>query len=214
MVVILINPNSTEAMTLGALETARAAAPEIAFEGWTSRDGPPAIQGPEDGDRAVPPLLELVRRASDSGADAIIIACFDDTGLTEARRLANCPVIGIGQASFILASLMPGRTAVVTTVPEAVPVIEANIAGLGLSQAIAGVVAADVPVLTLEHDPADAAARFHAVSETLPPEVTNIILGCAGAVTIMGILRQSLPHTLMDGVTAAARLCRAVLPAD
>lgn len=59
MTVVLINPNSTEAMTQSALRAARAAAPDLTIEGWTSTYGPVSIEGPEDGARAIPPLLDL-----------------------------------------------------------------------------------------------------------------------------------------------------------
>ena len=73
MKVILINPNSTEAMTLSSVETAQKTAPEINFEGWTSFDGPPSIQGEEDGNYAIKPMLELVKKANKKKPSAIII---------------------------------------------------------------------------------------------------------------------------------------------
>jgi len=100
MSVIIINPNSTASMTDAMLAQARRSAPDLQFDGWTSHDGPPAIQGTADGQAATPPLLDLVSKASKSGADGIIIGCFDDTALQDAAKLANCPVIGIGQASY------------------------------------------------------------------------------------------------------------------
>ena len=208
MTVILINPNSTEAMTRSALQAARAASPGVAFDGWTSATGPASIEGAADGDLARPPLLDLVRKASDAGAAAIIIACFDDTGLAEAQALARCPVIGIGQASYVLASLLSGPTAVVTTVAAAVPVITANIAAQGHSATVREVVAADVPVLTLAHDPAAAVARFHAAAQGLKPDTRNLILGCSAATSIAADLQARVDATVIDGVTAAARLCR------
>ncbi|WP_238367271.1 aspartate/glutamate racemase family protein [Mesobacterium pallidum] len=209
MAVVLINPNSTEAMTTSALAAARAASPGIAFEGWTSRLGPPAIEGAEDGEAAIPPLLDLVRKASDEGAEAIIIACFDDTGLDAARAMAACPVVGIGEASYIMAGLMPGQAAVITTVAAALPVITGNIAAQGHAHRVGEVIAANVPVLTLEHDPEAAAREFTKATERLQTAPSTIILGCAGAVTIVDRLNAALPYTFMDGVSAAARLCRA-----
>ncbi len=210
MRVVLINPNSTAAMTRSALDAARQAAPDLTIEGWTSDKGPVAIQGVEDGARAVPPLLELVDTASGDGADAIIIACFDDTGLAQAQARARCPVIGIGQASFIMAELRGGPSAVITTVPEAVPIIAANVREQGHAGRIAHVLAADVPVLMLEEDPERAADAFEAAARTLPTGIANLIIGCAGAVTITSILEQRLAMPVMDGVTSAARLCRAL----
>ena len=76
-------------MTEAMLAQARSAALERSFEGWTSHDGPPAIQGPKNGEDATEPLLRLVKQASKSGADGIIIGCFDDTALSEAVACAG-----------------------------------------------------------------------------------------------------------------------------
>lgn len=209
--IILINPNSTQAMTDSALAAARAAAPDLVFEGWTSALGPASIQGPDDGEAAVPPLLDLVTQASDAGAAAIVIACFDDTGLAQARAQAACPVIGIGEASYILAGLYAGPAAVVTTVPEAVPVIRANIAATGHAAQIPQVVAANVPVLMLEEDTPRAARAFADAVAGLTGSPRTVILGCAGAVTVTDTLRAQMPYRFVDGVTAAARLCRALV---
>jgi len=102
--IVIINPNSTASMTDTLLATAQKASPETHIEAWTSHDGPPAIQGPDDGEACIPPLLKLVAMASDQKAKAIIIGCADDTGLEQARELASCPVIGIGQAAYHLAA--------------------------------------------------------------------------------------------------------------
>jgi len=75
-------------MTDAMVKTARKAAPNSNIVGWTSIDGPPAIQGEQDGDAAIPPLLKLVGKADSAGAKAIIIGCFDDTGLSEARSIS------------------------------------------------------------------------------------------------------------------------------
>ena len=62
--IVIINPNSTVSMTEAMLRTARETVPGAAIEAWTSHDGPPAIQGPEDGDACIPPMLKLVQLAS------------------------------------------------------------------------------------------------------------------------------------------------------
>ncbi|MEO0991991.1 MAG: aspartate/glutamate racemase family protein, partial [Pseudomonadota bacterium] len=153
MPVIIINPNSTASMTDAMVRTAREVAPGIAFEGWTSRDGPASIQGPEDGAAATPPLLDLVGLANQQGAQGIIIGCFDDTALVEAAALASCPVVGLGHAAFHYAALRNWRFSVVTTLPVSVPVIEQNIREMGLSGYMARVRASGVPVLALEENP-------------------------------------------------------------
>lgn len=206
--IILINPNSTQAMTQAMLATARQTVPTAHFEGWTSHDGPPAIQGAEDGDAATEPLLRLVRQASDEGASAIIIGCFDDTALSRARALAACPVIGIGQAAYHVASLAADRFSVVTTLPVSIPILEANIEAYGLGGQLGRVRASNVPVLALETD-AEAATQ-QVIAEIIAAEaedqVQAVVLGCGGMV---GIAEQAHGRTsmrLIDGVRAAAHI--------
>lgn len=206
--IVLINPNSTSSMTNAMLRTARETVPGASFEGWTSHDGPPAIQGRADGDAATPPLLTLVQKASDAGATAIIIGCFDDTGLDAARAIARCPVIGIGQAAYHMAALAGARFSVVTTLPVSMPVLEENINAYGLGGLLGRVRASDVPVLALEQDPVGAAARI--IDEIVAAEredgVQSVALGCAGMVDIAAQARNRTQVRLIDGVRAAAHI--------
>lgn len=204
--IILINPNSTGSMTEAMLRTARETTPTVGFEGWTSHDGPPAIQGAEDGKLAEGPLLKLVAKASDQGASAIIIGCFDDTALPAARDLANCPVIGIGQAAYHLAAIAGGRFSVVTTLDVSVPVLEENVRTYGLSGQLGKVRASGVPVLALEND-ADAAIEQVIVEiEKAAREdgVQSVVLGCGGMVDIQKRVAPVSQIRLIDGVRAAA----------
>ncbi len=73
-------------MTEAMVAAARAALPGVEVLGWTNTDGPPAIQGPEDGAAAVPGCCALLPAAAQAGVEAMVIGCFDDTGLAEAPR--------------------------------------------------------------------------------------------------------------------------------
>jgi allantoin racemase len=204
--IVLINPNSTKAMTDAMVDTAKKTGVEV--EGWTSQAGPAAIQGPEDGEASIPPLLTLVRKASDAGAKAIIIGCFDDTGLDAARDIAACPVIGIGQAAYHIAVLSGRRFSVVTTLDVSVPILESNIHSYGFTSQLARVRASGVPVLDLETDPAGTAPVVmgeinRAVAED---KVNTIVLGCAGMVRIPAHFDKNGAVRLIDGVTSAAQL--------
>lgn len=202
--IVLINPNSTVSMTQAMLRTARETVPTAEFEGWTSHDGPPAIQGVEDGRLAEAPLLQLVAQASEQNASAIIIACFDDTALKAARALASCPVIGIGQAAYHLAALAGERFSVVTTLEVSVPILEANIEAYGLAGHLGKVRASGVPVLALEEDPQTAMSKVMAELQKALEEdrVDSVVLGCGGMVDIN---HGQMPEIrVIDGVRAAA----------
>lgn len=208
--IVLINPNSTDAMTKAMIETAKGVG--VTVEGWTSHDGPPAIQGPEDGEACIPPLLALVGKASDQGAHAIIIGCFDDTGLEQARSIAHCPVIGIGQAAYHMAALAGARFSVVTTLEVSVPVLEENIHRYGLGGQLARVRASGVPVLDLETDPDAASAKVRAEIELAAAEdrIDSVVLGCAGMSRIASGYDAGPPLRLIDGVRSAAQMAAAL----
>ena len=204
--IVIINPISTQSMTTAMVETARKAAPRTQVVGWTSAGGPPAIQGEQDGDAAIPPLLELVKKADEAGARAIIIGCFDDTGLSAARALATCPVIGIGQAAYHLASLFGQRFSVVTTLDVSVPVLNANVSDYGLDKNLGRIRASGVPVLALEDDRANATKKVKAEIRAAVREdnINSVVLGCAGMVHIVEE-SDDISIKLIDGVQAAVR---------
>ena len=203
MRLLFINPNATVSMTETIAESARRAAPEgVEIVARTNHAGPPSIQGEADGAAALPGLLAEVAGAG-GDFDAIVIACFDDTGLAEARALAPCPVLGIGQAAYLAAVLLGRRFSVVTTLAVSVPILEANLKAYGISDACARVRASGVPVLEVERSAgaiADEAAL--AVAED---GAEAIVLGCAGMAGLTESL-AGLPVPVIDGVAAAAQL--------
>ena len=206
MAIIIINPNSTASMTEAMLAQARRSAPGLAFEGWTSHGGPAAIQGEADGKAARAPLLDLVERASSQGAEGIIIGCFDDTALEDAAEIADCPVIGIGQASYHYAALRNWRFSVVTTLSVSKPIIQANIERQGLGHLMSHVRASEVPVLELEAntDRAGAVIAQEALRAERDDGVRAIILGCAGMVEVVDTVRKKVSTVVIDPVECAA----------
>ncbi|WP_299729260.1 aspartate/glutamate racemase family protein [uncultured Tateyamaria sp.] len=205
--IVIINPNSTVSMTDAMVDTAHKVVRGVNVVGWTSTKGPAAIQGEKDGEAAIPPLLDLIKKADEAGAKAIIIGCFDDTGLTAARELASCPVIGIGQAAYHLASLYGARFSVVTTLDVSVPILAANIESYGLAQNLSRVRASGVPVLALEEDREIATRQVKAeIRAALRDDnVDSVVLGCAGMGYIIGD-NDDVPIKLIDGVHAAVHL--------
>ncbi|MGD1922780.1 MAG: aspartate/glutamate racemase family protein [Paracoccaceae bacterium] len=216
MRVLVINPNSTTSMTDGIVEAAcAAAAPDVTIEGLTNASGPPSIPGEADGHAATPGVIWAVREAAENGFDAAIIACFDDTGLAEARAAVQIPVIGIGQAAF-LAAMIYGRFSVITTLPVSVPVLEDNIAGYGLGLACARVRPSGLPVLSLEEDPFHARKVLTAcAAEAAEQDGCNaLVLGCAGMAAFGPAMQEASGLPAVDGVAAAVGLARTVAKAS
>ncbi|MEM9765245.1 MAG: aspartate/glutamate racemase family protein [Pseudomonadota bacterium] len=214
MRILFINPNSTVSMTEKIGAAARAvAAPDVEIVARTSHAGPPAIQGREDGEAAVPPLLDEIARASAEGFDAFVIACFDDTGLAEARACTAAPVIGIGHSAYHAAAMRSARFSVVTTLAVSVPVLEANLSASGLDHVCPRVRASGVPVLALETDPGPSE---RVVSEEVGRAVAEdgvgaVVLGCAGMADLAARLTAAHGVPVIDGVAAACGFARTLV---
>ena len=203
MRLLVINPNSTASMTDKIAQAARLAVPAgVTVIAQTNHTGPASIQGPADGELATPGLLTLIAQAE---ADAIVIACFDDTALAQARAIARVPVIGIGEAAFHAAMLLGKRYSVVTTLTISVPVIQDNLHHYGLSEGCLRVRASEVPVLDLEKPGSAAEAKISAeIGRAVAEDGAGaIVLGCAGMADLAARLAQTHGLPVIDGVTAA-----------
>jgi allantoin racemase len=213
MRITVINPNSTVSMTQKAASAARDAAPGAEVTGITCHQSPAAIQGPEDDAICRPFVLEEVAKAAASGAQAIVIACFDDPALDEARASVTIPVIGIGEAGFHAAMLLGGRFSVVTTLPIAVPIIEENLRHYGLASACVRVRAAGVAVLDLEEESTGAHLKVSAEIARAKAEdgVGAIVLGCAGMADLAARMEAEHGLKVIDGVGAAAAFAAALV---
>lgn len=209
MRIAIVNPNTSRAMTATIAEAARqaaSAATEIVATQPSS--GPASIEGVYDGAIAVPGVIEEILRAEASGADAHVIACFDDTGLDAARAAVAAPVIGIGEAAFHVASLVSSRFTVITTLARSVPIIERNLTIIGLSARCAGLRATGIPVLALDDPASNAHAR---ISEMIVAAVRDdgadgIVLGCAGMANLPRELSAAHGLPVIEGVAAAIGL--------
>lgn len=214
MRLLYINPNSTVSMTDGIVSVARAALPSAEITGWTNTAGPPAIQGAADGDAALPGLLAMLPAAEQAGADVIVIACADDTGLAEMRVAAHCPVIGIGQAAYGLAAFAGFRFSVVTTMAVSVPVIEGNIRNLGHWNICARVRPTGIGVLAVEAASPETIDRLVKEINRAGTEdkAEVVVLGCAGMAPLTDRLYDAgASVALLDGVRASAFIARALL---
>jgi len=203
--VAITNPNTTATMTDGIAQAARAAAaPDVEIIAGQSANGPDAIEGPFDGAMAVPGMLVRMRDAQDQGAQAHVIACFDDTGLDAARAYLDHPVVGTGEAAMHVAAMLGHSFAIVTTLSRSVPILKDNVARYGFSTRCCGVLASDIPVLAL-HDPSSGAADIISnqivAAKALGAEA--IVLGCAGMADFAKKLEQIHELPVIEGVGAA-----------
>jgi allantoin racemase len=212
MRILVVNPNTTASMT----EKIGAAARRVASIGTeilavNPASGPASIEGFYDEAMSLAGMLDLIRNAS--GYDAVIIACFDDTGLDAARCLTNRPVIGIGEAAYHMASMISNKFSVVTTLARSVPALEHNLHRYGLMARCGRVRSSEVAVLELEHPGSDARNRISAEIGRAVAEdrAEAIVLGCAGMADLAEALASEHGLPVLDGVSCAIGLAEAMV---
>lgn len=211
MHLVYINPNATQAMTDSVVRMAREECPSARITGLTNVDGPSAIEGPNDGDAAIPGMLKQLEIAQGMGADAVIIACFDDTGLAQAQAAARCPVFGIGQSAYMTGATVEGGFSVVTSLAVSIPVIESNIKAQGVSAACRGVHASGLAVLDIDSgtDPVRASLATSILEASQRDRSGAVVLGCAGMSPLLHDLELRTGVRLIDGVKASIQIASA-----
>ncbi|MGY8892566.1 MAG: aspartate/glutamate racemase family protein [Burkholderiales bacterium] len=211
MHILVINPNTTVGMT-EKIEAAahRAAASGTQITAVTSASGPVSIEGYYDEALSVPGLLKVIRDRADF--DAVVIACFDDTGLDAARCVTDKPVIGIGEAAYSMAGMLANKFSVVTTLARSVPALEHNLMKYGLDRRCARVRSSEVAVLDLEDDSSGAYEKIAAeIARAIADDKAEaIVLGCAGMTDLASKLSQQFDRPVLDGVACAVSLAEAM----
>ena len=198
----------TDKIAIAARAVAR---PDTEIVAASSQDGPASIQGFLDVATCVPGLLNEVVQHKE--VDAIVIACFDDTGLDAVRSLVSVPVLGIGEAAYHAASMIANKFSVITTLSRSVPGLENNLLRYGLAQKCACVRATEIPVLKLEEgDPATLdKIRLEIHASINEDKAEAIVLGCAGMADLMAQLSEEFGLPVIEGVSAGVTFAEALV---
>lgn len=212
MRILVLNPNTTASMTdkIGAAAR-RIAAPGTVIVAANPASGPASIEGYYAEAMSLSGMLQVIRDTPD--VDAVVIACFDDTGLDAARCLTDRPVVGIGEAAYHMASMIANKFSVVTTLARSVPALEHNLHRYGLWARCARVRSSEVAVLELEEPGSTASAR---ISQEIARAITDdraeaIVLGCAGMTDLTARLSAEHGIPVLDGVSCAVTLCESLV---
>jgi len=214
MKLLIVNPNTSSAMTAGMTESARAvAAPGTAVVGRQPSFGPASIEGHYDDVFGAAGVAEQVRLAQGEDFDAVVIACFGDPGLDAAREITTAPVLGIAEAAFHAASFVATGFSVVTTMTRTCVIAERLVVRYGFERSCRGIHGTDIPVLALETCGEDTIAQIEASARNALARDRSgaIVLGCGGMSALCRSLQQRLGVPVVDGVSAAVKLAEALV---
>lgn len=213
MKLLVVNPNTTASMTEKIGAAARSvAAPGTEIEAVNPSMGPVSIEGFYDEALCLPGLLTEIAAGARRGAQAAIVACFDDPGLDAARAIAQFPVLGICEAAMRMASFLGHRFTIVTTLPISLPAMDGLIRRYGMTER-GRARAAGVPVLALEDRASGAVEKVRSEIRRAIAEdgAECILLGCAGMADLARDLTAEMGVPVIDGVAAAVKLAEGLV---
>jgi len=213
MKLLLINPNTSAAMTAAIAAAARdVAAPGTVVVARQPSFGPASIEGHFDETFGAAGVAEQARRAAAEGFDATVIACFGDPGLDAAREALAGPVLGIAEAAFHAAAMLATGFSVVTTMTRTCVIAERLVQRYGFDRSCRGIHGTDIPVLDLEAISGDTVDRIEAAArQALAADRSEaIVLGCAGMATLCRELTSRLGVPVIDGVAVAVKFAESL----
>lgn len=205
--IMVINPNSTEAVTRGierACEPLRMPGGP-AIECVTLAAGPPGIQTQRDVDGVVAPLLGLVA-ALETRASAFVIACFSDPGLHAAREATAKPVLGIMECGLATALTLGDRFGVIAILPGSIARHRRMIGAMGLGARFAAERAVGLPVVELADEAKTASRMIEAGRQLAADGADVIVMGCAGMAQYRDRVAQAAGVPVVEPTQAAVAM--------
>ena len=212
MRILLINPNTTTSMTASMAVVAKdAARAGTEITAVTVKNSVPFIDGWYDEAIAAAATAACVREHVGS-FDAVIIACFGDPGLYACRELTTAPVVGIAEASFLLAMSLGHRFGIVSTVDRATPATFDLLRHYGIEARCAAIEASGAEVLELDDDPnASLVAIEQAGRRAIAAGAEVLCMGCGAMTSIRAELERRLGVPIVEAVPAAVAHAESLL---
>jgi Asp/Glu/hydantoin racemase len=153
MDILILNPNTSAAMTAKLLAHARATQGVRArFEAIDAPVGVDVVASRATYAVAAQSTIEAWA-AYDSHADAIVVACFGDPGVGALRELTSVPVYGLAETSMQALDQAGEPYAIVTSGSNWSPMLRALASSWGISERFLGTYAASTSGLQALHDP-------------------------------------------------------------
>jgi allantoin racemase len=200
MRILIINPNSSKKMTEAIAQTAlQFAAGDFEVDCFPTPNAPEFIETYEDQVKAAPGMVQLVRD-NEKTYDAFIVACHSDINLDVLKEITTKPVVGIGEASMKMASMLGHKFSVISTHKHSVPNKEALVHKYFLHDYLASVKAPTEDMCDCGDEEKTMQAAKAAIEEDMA-EV--IVLGCAGMVGLDKKIQEKLNVPVLDGVICA-----------
>lgn len=213
--ILVLNPVNTDIWNeLTLTYVKKVISPEVEVSVRSLSRGPPAIESEYDRDLAAPYVIEEVLKAAGEGFHAVVINCFDDPGLRASREVSKILVLGIGETSLTVATLLGYKIAVISTGSRySRTAYYRKAIELGIEKRVVYASGIDVRVLDLRKD-------LNMVKKAILDEAKKaindfgaevIVLGCGGLIGLSEELSELLGVPVIDPTLITVKVAEALI---
>ena len=172
-------------------------------------DGPESLETYEQTALALQCLMKTFVNYRDE-FDGFIIACHSDIGVDFLREQTRKPVVGIGEASMLFATLLGDKFSILSLTRKAIPKKDELVRKYGLEYRCVSIRETDLKVAS---DPRDQISRLieegrKAVNED---KAEVLILGCAGMGEYEREIEEKVGVPVIDGVVSSMMLVESLI---
>ncbi len=205
--ILVVNPNSNEAVTRGLDEALRPLAfadgPRILCR--TLAEGPFGIESQAHIESVTMPLRRLVEAEPD--ADAFVIACYSDPGLHACREGTSRPVFGIAECGVLTALARADRFGVIAIRQASIRRHIRYLRQMGLMDRLAGERPLDMSVAETASGEGTLQRMIQVGRELKEIDGAEaVVMGCAGMARHRRPLEEALGIPVIDPTQAAVAM--------
>lgn len=159
------------------------------------------------------PTLKEVLKAEKEGYDGVIIYCYGDPGLKAAKEGVKIPVVGLGEVSAYVASLLGRKFGVITAgPPDAGGYLLDNLKMYELDHKCVGVKSLGIPVLSLVNSEEEELKAFIEVGRKMIEQgADTLVLGCGSILGIAEKASKELGVPIVIPAAAAIKICESLI---
>lgn len=214
MKIMVINPNSSKEMTAHLDRVLQQIKnPDTELTVTCPEGGPLTIESAYDEAMCIPGVLPLVKKAEEAGYDAVILACFSDPGLEQAREISNILITGIEETSLHIAAMLGAKFTVLTMTDKRVPSKASHVRRFKLENSLASVRPLGMSVAEIDADADLACKHILEVARQAAEEdgAEVIVLGCAGMAGYAEMVRDELGMEVIDPSSITLKVTEALV---
>jgi allantoin racemase len=209
--VLIINPNSDLEMTQAIQETAENFSKGNFVTTCLFTPGAPKfIETYEDQEKAAPGMIKLVKENQDQ-YDTFIVACHCDPNLEVIKEITTKPVVGIGESSMKMASMMGQSFSVIQTSEFSIPIKEKLVRRYHLEDSLASIRAPGKEMKNMS----EAQKYIETARAAVKKDGADVIvLGCAGMTGLDRMIQKELRIPVLDGVVCGLIIATGLVNLD